>query len=256
MENDVGNWSELSQIPDPTGTPEEISSKDDRRLIQHPSVQDLFAHAVMHLGPEHHAQYFVEMHSQGYGLCSTSVVARIANEHIFSKWPAHLFKHLEGDFQVKARFLLAPGYAIPLPPLLSIVLSEAENRDAIPATLLSLREDFRQARTQLWTLLHSLWMTSSYKEQVSIHRELDSAAKAIYPAAFPDKFDALSFSYSLVSSPKSTLKELLAHDDPARRVRSVSFAYLLSKHLKRASNQVVLFKRHFDKSELRDFGIL
>jgi len=221
-------------------------------------LQESF-HSMLRTGVEAHALYFVKCHSHGYGIVSCKPIAQICYEHIFARWPMHLFNKLSADFQKEARLLLSPGFSFPIPPVTLLVLSRAYSRGQIPGTLLDLRDEFKKGRKELWELLSKLWRTTNFGEQLKIQRALENAANSIFAAAFPETINSLSvaldFAQLTPDGIASGMNKLLDYDTPNRQVKAISFAAKLSKQLRiHLKNQTDVLKRHLTRSELVSFG--
>lgn len=233
-----------------------------RRMTKNAFLADpQCTHVVFHGGPLHEAEYIVRAHAKGFGICSCKPIVLLCHEHIFSKWPEHLFERLDSEFRGETRFLLPPGFSFELPPLTALVLSRAARRSKIPETIVALREELSESRKELWETIGRLWGARTHKEQIELNRLLQEAAEAIYESAFPQRFDTLSvaldFARLTPSGVSAGMKQLLAHDMPAQKVKAVTFAAKLSDQLRRfLGNQSELLKRHLSTAEIGEFGRL
>jgi len=202
------------------------------------------------------AAYLVGCHRAGLLVFADSPVARICEEHVFAKWPSRLFELLGEELGRLSRLISGPDIAFALPPLLSLVMSRAPEREAIPNIIVAVRDEYASARKELWALLDEMWNAKSFATQVKILRSLESAASSIVPAAFRGSVNALELAIGVASvSLSDTARTLLAHDAPIGRVSAVSFARKLSRDLRKfLENNRTILRRHLSVSERRQFG--
>jgi|GEM_PF-6745911 len=215
-------------------------------------------HAVFHKGPLFEAEYFVRAHRMGYGICSHKPVSHMCSEHLFSKWPNHLFSSLSDEFKMEARKVCGHEISVPLPPILSLVLSVAKNRMDIPDTIVSIRDEFKKDRRQLWALLAEMWYAEKYSSSVKVLQSLEKAASSIYKSAFPEKFNTLSIALDVsklsIDGIASAADKLLQIDGYTQNVKAISFANRLSMNIRRKLlNQFTIYKKHFSESEIEGF---
>jgi hypothetical protein len=104
-----------------------------------------------------------------------------AIEQSAREYPNKLFQNLDQDWQEFARATNSGQVGIKIPPILNIILSRCENREAIPDTLNQLRGEWADARTKTWRIIKELRMARTYKEAQKITRELSEASKHFSP---------------------------------------------------------------------------
>ncbi|MBN2224712.1 MAG: hypothetical protein JW765_08585 [Deltaproteobacteria bacterium] len=219
----------------------------------------LYAHPLFHLGPANHANYLVGCHRAGLTVYGISPITKICATHIFSKWPDYLFKTLGEEYKRASEELRGPGMGVTLPPLTALLLSRARTRDDIPVTLRDLREEYTEARDELWSMLSEMWFAPTCEDQLKILRQLSNAASSLFVAAFPERFDALGLAISatdlLTLTVSSTLSTIREHFNPGARVGAISFASKLAKDLRlHLLGSHHILKRHFTEDELKEFG--
>lgn len=101
---------------------------------------------------------------------------------VASKYPEKLFEHLDGDWQGFAREAHEGGLGLMVPPVLSIVLTRCARRDAIPAIIKDLRDEWAEARSKIWALLHQMKTAETVGEALEIRRQLEAASRLLSPA--------------------------------------------------------------------------
>lgn len=92
-------------------------------------------------------------------------------------YPEELFRQLDESWQRLAKKLAQGGFDLRIPPVLGIVMSRSARRDAIPAVLLDLRNEWAMAREKLWQRVDSLRELHTVKEAEDTLRELEAASK-------------------------------------------------------------------------------
>jgi hypothetical protein len=216
----------------------------------------LKAHRLWHHDALGDAQYLVGCHRAGFTIYGVSPIYKVCLQHIFSKWPMHLFESLGRQFGEESRLIRGLGLGVTLPPVTALVLSRAKKRDDIPDVLFELRDEYKTSRDTLWEMLDKMWHTKTFLQQTKILRTLTDAADSIFPAAFPERFDVLSLGISATSGVSSILTTIREYDRPRARVTAVSFAAKLSNDLrKNLFNCRHLISRHLTKLERRQFGM-
>ncbi len=95
---------------------------------------------------------------------------------VAQRYPKELFRELDADWQRHARRLQRDGLRLVVPPVLAIVLTRAARRDAIPAILRDLRDEWAYARQKVWNLLNALrkspTLAEAWKSKRSCRRRL------------------------------------------------------------------------------------
>lgn len=217
-------------------------------------------HPVFHKGPRGDAKYLIGAYRAGLDIYSTAPISKLCQQFIFSEWPRKLFASFEEEYKNIVRQLRGPACAIDLPPITTLVLSRAENRNTIQETIRDLREEYKQDREKLWSYLSSIWEAETIKEQLELFSILSDASNNIFKAAFPERMDVLSLGLDLAQlSPggiTSGLKQIRKHDLPNSKVQAISFAHRLSKDFRKnlLSSKKAL-KRHLTLSEYNNFGL-
>ncbi len=206
-----------------------------------------------------HAEYLVGCHRAGLVVYGHSPIAHICSDHLFSKWPDHLFKTLDEEYRQATEELRGPGLGVTLPLFTSLLLSRAPSRSRIPEALRDIREEYKPDRDRLWTMLREMWEAPTFKGQIRVLRTLESAATALFKTSFPERVDALSIALTATDVIKgdviSPLRKLHDWNQPRARVGAVSFASKLASDLRgRLLNQREIMRRHFTDVELREFG--
>jgi hypothetical protein len=112
-------------------------------------------------------------------LYSDPVLARLTTDA--EKYPAALFDQLDASWQRYARDLNEEGIDLRVPPMLGIVLTRCARREAIPAVLVDLRNEWQSAREKVWGLLDSLRNAQTLDDAMDIHRNLSEASKLFAP---------------------------------------------------------------------------
>ncbi len=104
-----------------------------------------------------------------------------AVEAASSQFPDVLFQQLDREWQVFAREADTGRLGLVVPPVLSIVLSRATRRDAIPQILKDLRDEWGVARARVWALVQRLKSARTIQEAIEIRRELEAASRLFVP---------------------------------------------------------------------------
>lgn len=92
-------------------------------------------------------------------------------------YPKNIFENLDRDWQQFAREAEAGELGFVIPPVLSIILTRCARRDAIPAILKDLRDEWADARAKVWTLLNQLKTVNTIEQKNAIQRELQEASR-------------------------------------------------------------------------------
>ncbi len=98
------------------------------------------------------------------------------------KFPAALFETLDRDWQQFAREADAGALGLVVPPVLSIVLTRCARRDAIPAIIQDLRNEWADARAKVWERVDGLKTARTVAEAEEIRRELAEASRLLSPS--------------------------------------------------------------------------
>jgi hypothetical protein len=98
------------------------------------------------------------------------------------RYPAELFSHLDKDWQEYAQRLDTDGIGFAVPPVLGVVLTRCARREAIPAVILDLRDEWADARRKVWTLIDGLRTARSVHEALEIQRAIADASRLFSPA--------------------------------------------------------------------------
>jgi len=99
-----------------------------------------------------------------------------------SKYPEKLFENLDQDWQQFAREADAGEFGFMVPPVLSIILTRCARRDAIPAVLKDLRDEWADARAKVWALLDQSKTVHTVAEIRKIQQELAAASRLMSPS--------------------------------------------------------------------------
>lgn len=88
---------------------------DDELSFRAPwTPANISGHPVFHRIPAMHARYLVGAHRAGVTVYGMSPVARACNEHLFSLWPAEIFKGFDSAYRNTLRTIRGPGIAVDL----------------------------------------------------------------------------------------------------------------------------------------------
>lgn len=96
-----------------------------------------------------------------------------------SAYPQSIFENLDRDWQQFAREAESGALGFVIPPVLSIVLTRCARRDAIPAILKDLRDEWADARAKVWSLLNQLKSVKTIAQKKDIQQELQEASRLI-----------------------------------------------------------------------------
>ena len=97
------------------------------------------------------------------------------------RFPAALFDHIDASWAQYARDLSDNSVDLRIPPVLGIVLTRCARRDAIPAVIKDLREEWQSARRKVWDLLDALKAARTLREAIEIHLHLSEASSFFAP---------------------------------------------------------------------------
>jgi len=101
---------------------------------------------------------------------------------VSSKYPEKLFENLDQDWKLFAREADTGEIGFMVPPVLSIILTRCARRDAIPAIIKDLRDEWAGARNKVWVLLNQLKTIRTVKEMRTIRKELSEASLLLSPS--------------------------------------------------------------------------
>jgi hypothetical protein len=99
------------------------------------------------------------------------------------QYPDALFRNLDQEWQGYAQQMQEDGLRLLVPPVLGIVLTRSARREAIPAVICDLRNEWADARRKVWELLDSLRNCRSLAEAMEIRNELTEASRLFSPAS-------------------------------------------------------------------------
>lgn len=98
---------------------------------------------------------------------------------VAKSYPLEIFSEL--DKQWEAFALSYSELDLYVPPVLSIVLTRAARREALPAIVSDLRAEWATARRRLWALLDQQKRCRTLSEAVEIKKEIEEASKLFSP---------------------------------------------------------------------------
>lgn len=100
---------------------------------------------------------------------------------IATQLPKELFADLDHDWADYVGAADAGDVGLVVPPLLTIVLHRAGNREAIPTIVRDLRDEWSEARRKVWTIVDRLRTVQTLQEAYDIRRELAAASALFSP---------------------------------------------------------------------------
>ena len=100
---------------------------------------------------------------------------------ISAQYPEKLFETIDRDWDQLAREADAGAVGFIVPPVLSIVLTRCAKRDAIPAVLKDLRDEWASARVKVWDLFGRLKTARTVFEMREVQHELTAASRLLSP---------------------------------------------------------------------------
>ncbi len=122
--------------------------------------------------------------SAGYLVAGGSVLisnGTTANDEDGGHGPEALFGDLDTAWQEYARASANDGFGLLVPPVLGILTARCARRDAIPAVLADLRQEWSSARRKVWELLEALRKCSTLAQGIEIRDELAQASRLFVP---------------------------------------------------------------------------
>lgn len=93
------------------------------------------------------------------------------------RYPDSLFNQLDESWQLFAKKMARGNFDLRIPPVLGIVMTRSARRDAMPAVLLDLRNEWAEARNKLWQRIDAFDDLRTVKEGEDLLRELEAASK-------------------------------------------------------------------------------
>jgi hypothetical protein len=99
------------------------------------------------------------------------------------RYPGELFRELDNNWQSYACDVERDGLGFLVPPVLGIVLTRCARRDAIPAVIRDLRDEWSDARKKVWNMLAALRKSRTLHEALKIRKELGVASRLFSPEA-------------------------------------------------------------------------
>lgn len=131
-----------------------------------------------------HVQYLQRLFggvAQGGSVLCEGAFGRAAIEKA-TEFPTQLFEPLDKDWQEYARKIQAGRLGFVIPPVLAIVLNRCARRNAIPAVVHDLRQEWAEPRRKVWRLVDDLKEARTLREAGHIERELAEASKYFSPS--------------------------------------------------------------------------
>lgn len=161
------------------------------------------------------------------------------------------------------------GLNIRLGPFLALVLSRAQNRESISSALLEIREEFADARGELWQLFQAPLTEKRSAVAVKNVRKLQRAISSIVPAAYPQKDRPFSLSWDathaiadlvqtggMLSGVKFIGDLLIKRDLDWAQVSTVDATRMIAASLKNADESLItMLRKHLTPSELSAIGL-
>ena len=98
-----------------------------------------------------------------------------------TQFPTLLFESLDRDWKSYAQELQTGTHGLVIPPVLSIILNNCARRDAIPAAVIDLRNEWAAARHKVWRLVEDHKSARTIGELRTIEREFAEASKSFTP---------------------------------------------------------------------------
>jgi hypothetical protein len=98
-----------------------------------------------------------------------------------TQFPTAIFESLDRDWKSYAQELQTGTPGLTIPPVLSIILNNCARRDAIPAAVIDLRNDWAAARHKVWRLVEDHRSARTLGELRTIEREFAEASKSFTP---------------------------------------------------------------------------
>lgn len=101
--------------------------------------------------------------------------------NVSTEYPTRLFEKLDEDWQQFAQNAAAGDLGLRVPPVLSIVLTRAAKREAIPTILNELRAEWADASAKVANLMEALKVAKTVEEALEIKKELTAASEMFSP---------------------------------------------------------------------------
>jgi len=161
------------------------------------------------------------------------------------------------------------GLNILLGPFLAMVLSRANDRNDIQKAIIELRDEFADARKELWGIWEAPLHEARAKVAIREIRKLESAMKSIIPAAFPRKERSFSFGWNaahavydliqtggVMSGVKLAGELLLGKDLAMSQVSTIGLTRGITENLMATDQSLPgLLRKHLSESETRSLGL-
>lgn len=154
------------------------------------------------------------------------------------RYPSELFSQLDKDWQECARQLDEDGIGLSVPPVLGIVLTRCARREAIPAVILDLRNEWAGARKKVWHLIDGLRTARSVGEALEIQKGIADASRLFSPKTT-----------DLDTRPARVFWEILAADLAGGLTRSIGGTPLMG-----AATAAIVYGARSLPGVLQDFG--
>lgn len=100
-----------------------------------------------------------------------------------SRYPAAFFRALDRDWQTIVKEITDGSFGPPLPPLLAILLRRVKTREEIIPELLSLREEWTQARRKMWDIIQRMRTAETIAAVADLRADMEEAAKQMVPSS-------------------------------------------------------------------------
>ncbi len=195
----------------------------------------------------------------GYATYFSDIAYRSYLHKLEKNNPIQFFKPIDEKWKEKTASLLNYIVKIPMQPLLAIVLNRASTREDIPEEIISLREEFSEARSQLW--LHfddaQFRTTTSVEVASEILNSIEEESKLIIPKSFSTNKPIFPFTFQFLKNLIMQQPEGLLNDvsDYAKANGIFDFHFVSATKLLQAGLQGIdwenLASKHFSESELK-----
>jgi len=202
------------------------------------------------------AECILTFHRRGFSTYGGNPVLKLAHTIMYEKLPLRFFKTFDEEFQHAQERSLLPGSPLPIPPVLQIVLSRAANRNEILPTILEMRDEFSQARTELWEIMVQMRLEPTLKKRLRAERKLREASDNLFKAVDTRRVSGIWVTFlAVLQQWKDVGEAFWRNDSPNRAVSSVSFAHRLRKEVHKIQPTEDVLRRHLSRSELRGLGM-
>ena len=202
------------------------------------------------------AECILTFHRRGFTTYGGNPVLALAHEVMYEKLPLKFLKTFDEEFQNTQERALLPGSPLPIPPVLQIVLSRAANRSEVLPTIMAMREEFSQARTELWEVLTQMKLETTLEKRLSAEKKLREASENLFKAVHPERVSGIWVTFLAVLQQWKDVAEVYWRKDlPNRAVSSVSFAHRLRNEIRKIQPTENTLRRHLSRAELRGFDM-